>query len=191
VFFLSKPPEGEIRAFLLAQEDSPLSYPEVGATRDRAPVGYNVDHNRVRLGEGPKVFERAVSAIRQWKMFAMPWLKLCWPDAPIKAGATVAVLAAHFGFWSLNACRIVYELGTGTNADKYGFAYGTLTGHAEVGEERFSVEFHEEDGAVWYDLYSFSRPTGLARLAYPFSRALQRRFIRDSKNAMCKFVEES
>lgn len=42
--------------------------------------------------------------------------------------------------------------------ERYGFAYGTLAGRAEVGEERFSVEWDKADGAVWYDSYASSRP---------------------------------
>jgi hypothetical protein len=38
---------------------------------------------------------------------------------------------------------------------------------------------------VWYDLYAFSRPGHfVARLGYPLGRRLQRRFARESKQAM-------
>ncbi|MGO9272051.1 MAG: DUF1990 family protein [Terriglobia bacterium] len=56
--------------------------------------------------------------------------------------------------------------------------------HPEIGEERFTVEFHPDDQTVWYDIYARSRPHPLARLAYPITRALQKRFARDSKSAM-------
>jgi len=74
-------------------------------------------------------------------MFDMPWVELWWPDTPIKVDATVAVLISHFGFWSLNACRIVYEIDERGACERFGFAYGTLPQHGERGEERFSVEF--------------------------------------------------
>lgn len=118
----------------------------------------------------------------------MPWIDLCWPDTPIEEGATVAVLASHYGFWSLNACRIVYVLEEHGAVEKYGFAYGTLPDHAAYGEERFTVEYDTQDGTVWYDLFAFSRPHPLARFGYPFTRALQRRFARDSKVAMRKAI---
>jgi uncharacterized protein (UPF0548 family) len=70
--------------------------------------GYTVDHSRVQLGQGVVAFALAIEAIRQWKMFSMPWLNLCWPQTPIEVGATVALLTSLFGFWSLNACRMVY-----------------------------------------------------------------------------------
>jgi hypothetical protein len=41
-------------------------------------------------------------------MFSMPWVNLHWPSAPIQVGTDVAVSVHHLGFYSLNACRIVY-----------------------------------------------------------------------------------
>jgi len=185
MFLSSRPDQAAIRSFLAAQENQPFSYPHVGASRDRAPDGYAVDHNRVQLGHGAAVFERAADALRRWRMFEMPWIELCWPNTPVMTGATVAVLVSHFGFWSLNACRVVYLIDDHGTCEKFGFAYGTLPAHAEIGEERFTVEFHSEDESVWYDIYAFSRPSSpLARVAYPFARSLQRRFARDSKAAM-------
>ncbi|MHB8411319.1 MAG: DUF1990 domain-containing protein [Candidatus Acidiferrales bacterium] len=189
MFFLSKPDPDLIRKFLVAQEGQPFSYAQVGASRQQAPDGYNVDHNRVQLGHGSGVFERARSAIRQWKMFDMPWVDLCWPETPIEVNATVAVLISHAGFWSLNACRIVYVVEEPGAGERYGFAYGTLRQHGEHGEKRFAVEFHPDDQSVWYDIYAFSRPSFMAALAYPYTRGLQRRFARDSISAMRKAVE--
>ncbi|GAC1667602.1 MAG: hypothetical protein NVS9B4_23480 [Candidatus Acidiferrum sp.] len=122
-------------------------------------------------------------------MFNMPWMDLCWPDTPIDAGASVAVLVAHLGFWSLNACRIVYVIEEQGSLEMFGFAYGTLPDHAEHGEERFTVEFNSEDQTVWYDLYALSQPSAIARLAYPFTRALQKRFAIDSMSAMQRAIQ--
>jgi uncharacterized protein (UPF0548 family) len=188
MFFLKRPQPELIRAFLARQEGCAFSYVHVGASRADAPKGYTVDHNRIRLGSGTECFDRAVRAFRQWKMFEMPWVELCWPDTPIQAGANVAVLVTHFGTWSLNAARIVYMIEEHGTRKRFGFAYGTLKEHAERGEERFSVELHADDGSVWYDLYAFSRPNLLARLGYPLARSLQKRFARESKSAMQKAV---
>ncbi|MCU1295916.1 MAG: hypothetical protein JWO91_194 [Acidobacteriaceae bacterium] len=70
---------------------------------------------------------------------------------------------------------------------RFGFAYGTLGEHAESGEERFAVEWNQAEDAVWYDILAFSRPhKALAKLGYPLSRVLQKRFAEDSKAAMLK-----
>jgi uncharacterized protein (UPF0548 family) len=185
----SKPSVAAINAFISAQQKESFSYAEVGSSRQQAPSGYTVDHNRIQLGEGVDTFERAKSAIRQWKMFEFPWIQLCWPDRPIEPGTAAAVLVSHFGFWSMNACRIVYVVDEHGSAERYGFAYGTLSDHAEMGEERFTVEFNRNDQSVWYDIYAFSRPHTLARVTYPLSRGLQKRFAKDSLDAMQKAVQ--
>ena len=117
-------------------------------------------------------------------MFYMPWVRLCWSTAPIEVGTNVAVLVSHLGVFSLNPARIVYVI---DEPRRFGFAYGTLRGHAEIGEERFSVE-HLADDSVLYDLYAFSRPGPLACLGYPYARALQKKFARESLEAMKAYV---
>ncbi|MGB2670547.1 MAG: DUF1990 domain-containing protein [Candidatus Acidiferrum sp.] len=189
MFCSSRPLRSSIDAFISAQRDQKFSYAEAGSSREQAPTGYTVDHYRIKLGQGSDTFERAKRAIRRWQMFEISWTSLCWPDTPIAPGANVAVLVSHLGFWSMNACRIVYVFDENDSPEKYGFAYGTLLDHGEIGEERFTVEYNPEDETVWYDLYAFSRPTPLVRLAYPFARALQKRFARESKLAMLKAVQ--
>ena len=191
MFLIAKPTEESIRRFLETQKKSSFSYAEVGATHNgNTPNGYTVDHNRVQLGRGRETFDRAIEAVRSWKMFDLSWTKLYFDDTPIEVGRTVAILIKHFGFWSLNAARIVYVLDETTDAiEKFGFAYGTLTEHGERGEERFSVEYHKQDEGVWYDLYAFSQPNYfLAKLGYPASRYLQKQFALESKAAMQRAV---
>ena len=192
MFFFKKPGQETIREFLAAQKQQKFSYPQVSASRTEPPSGYILDHNRMRLGEGRIVFERAKNAIKQWKMFDMAWLELFWPDTAIEPGSTVALVVSHLGFWSLNAARIVYTVEEERGVlERYGFAYGTLPDHAEMGEERFTVEFHPGDESVWYDIYAFSRPRPVALMAFPYTRALQKKFASDSKFAMQKAVRDA
>jgi uncharacterized protein (UPF0548 family) len=191
MLLVKRPDDAAIVRFLDDQRHQPFSYPEIGATRSVPPNGYNIDHNRIRLGDGPDAFARAVDALRRWKMFDLGWVKLVPGDAPIMEGSCVAILVKHFGFWSLNASRIVYVDGDDNPEERFGFAYGTLPGHVERGEERFIVEYHPEDNSVWYDLFAFSRPQDLlATIGYPVSRRLQRRFARDSLRAMKDAVKK-
>lgn len=106
----------------------------------------------------------------------------------MEAGTTVAVVARHYGLWSVNVSRVVYEVDDEKDGVKrYGFAYGTLPEHAERGEERFIVEWSREDDSVHYDVLAFSRPNHLlVLLGYPLARAAQRRFARDSLAAMVR-----
>jgi uncharacterized protein (UPF0548 family) len=190
MLLVQRPDEAAIVRFLDDQRHRPFSYPDIGATRSVTPRGYNIDHNRIRLGKGPAVFATAVDALRHWKMFDLGWVTLVPDDAPITRGSCVAILVKHFGFWSLNASRIVY-VDADDDPQRFGFAYGTLPGHVEQGEERFSVEHHLDDDSVWYDLFAFSRPKDiLATIGYPISRWLQRRFARDSLRAMKDAVKK-
>jgi uncharacterized protein (UPF0548 family) len=146
----------------------------------------------MELGKGEDTWQRATEAICAWRMFSMPWVSLYWPSAPIQVGTNVAVSVQHLGFYSLNACRIVYVVDEESPIKRFGFAYGTLAEHAETGEERFTIEWNREDDWVWYDILAFSRPRKmLARLGYPLSRLLQRRFAKDSKAAMLRAVRDS
>jgi uncharacterized protein (UPF0548 family) len=187
--FLSRKPDAEtVRQFILSQQALPFSYREVGATRDETPPqNFTADHNRTRLGEGEKVYQRAVAALKRWEQFNLGWVTIVPTDTPIAVGQGVAVRAYTFGFWSLSATRIVYLIEEpGPPVQRFGFAYGTLPNHVECGEERFTIERLEDD-SVWYDIYAFSRPQqALARLASPITRTLQKRFIRESLAIMKK-----
>ena len=184
----SPPSEKQISAFLDQQRALSCSYPEVGDSRDKSPLGYAIDHNRVELGQGEAAFAAACQALREWKMFPSPWTRITPNTAPLEQGQVVAMIAHVYGVWWLNACRIVYTLDETGPVRRFGFAYGTLPAHVECGEERFSVELHA-DGRVWYDLRAFSKPRYWpVRLAKPLARGLQRRFARESMQAMQRAV---
>ena len=190
MFLLREPSISALKSFLHAQQGQSFSYQEIGASREQTHAGYDVDHNRVLLGSGEEAFGKAIAALRAWKMFDLGWCRIYPSNAPIEVGTTVAILINHFGFWSLNASRIVYVIDEDGLLRRYGFAYGTLAEHGEIGEERFSVEWKQEDGSVWYDLYAFSTPGHiLAKFGYPLSRRLQKRFIEGSKMAMGRAVK--
>ena len=183
---LGRPSPDEIRAFLDRQRGAPFSYPDVGATRSTPPPGWAVDHNRIRLGQGRADFEAACAAVRRWEMFRIGWVEIQGADAPLATGLVIGPLAHVFGVWFMNACRVVYLI---DEERRFGFAYGTLPAHAESGEERFSVEWREEDDSVWYDLLAFSRPgQWLTRLGEPVVRRLQKRFAKASMAAMERAV---
>jgi uncharacterized protein (UPF0548 family) len=124
-------------------------------------------------------------------MYETGWTKLCWPDAPITGGTVVGVPGRHFGLWSLNSCRIVYviEEKQASPLRRYGFAFGTLPGHVERGEERFTAEWHRADDSVSYEVFAIARTAHpLARAGPPFVRLVQRRFAAASLQAMAAAV---
>ena len=190
MLLFSEPSEQQINRFLERGSSLEFSYSELGATNSAMlPPLFTVDRNRIQLGSGPLAWHQAVDAIRTWEMFSIPWVRLCWPTAPIAEGTNVAVLAHRIGLFWLNACRIVYLIDEDGPTKRFGFAYGTLTEHAESGEERFLVEWNHGTDAVSYELLAFSRPNQfLSRVGYPLARRLQKQFAPDSKAAMIRAV---
>jgi len=189
MFWLKRPSRNQISQFLDFHKDAPFSYSEVGNTAGDLPTGYRIDHNRQKLGRGAETYERAVAALKHWKQFDLGWVQIVPDETPIEVGAVVGVLTRHFGFWSLNACRIVYLIDESGPVRKFGFAYGTLSDHVERGEERFTIEHDLADGAVWYDILAFSQPSKLlVKLVLPVARMLQKRFAEDSKRRMLNSV---
>lgn len=180
---LTRPDAERVQAHRDAQRPLAFSYPGVGVTRDDgdAPAGYDHDRNREPLGRGERVFMVAREAIRRWEMFPPPLATIEPKGIPIAEGEVAGVVMRVFGLWFLSAARIVYVI---DEPRRFGFAYGTLPGHVEAGEERFLVEWLPDDTVV-YTIVAFSQPRyWLARLGKPIARRLQRRFVRLSKRRM-------
>lgn len=100
--------------------------------------------------------------------------------------------------WTVNPLEVVRlrvddsgKGGDGRPRKRFAFAHGTLGGHLLAGEERFSVEL-ASDGEVFYEAYAFSRPAhALSVLGYPVVRLMQKKFHRDSSEAMRRIVREA
>jgi uncharacterized protein (UPF0548 family) len=185
-----KPSEAFIRQFLAEQARLDFSYAAVGATFGEIPTGFVVDRTRIRLGEGEKVFLVAKQALSRWDQFRLGWVESQPKDLPIEKDAVVAVLARTMIVWWLNACRIVRTVDESGPIARYGFAYGTLPEHAEMGEERFLIEWNRADDSVWFDILAFSRPKHpIVRLAYPIVRRTQKRFGREAAASMLRSVQ--
>lgn len=176
------PQSKSLAAFLAREKQLAPTYQQHGASSKPEKVpGFDNDFQRVNIGQGAAAFEQACEAIRHWRMFPPAWTIILPPDTPIRAGETLAMYAKAFGLWWRNSCRIIYVI---DEPGRFGFAYGTLPGHIECGEELFLVE-QDDSGQVWYTLRAFSKPKRwYAKLAYPMMRMFQARFRRDSAQAM-------
>lgn len=155
----------------------------------RAPLPRGLAHDifRSELGRGIAAFAAARAAFRRWHEFDLGWVSVLNPDTPIETGALVGVEARTAGLWSVNVSRITETVDTPT---AFGFLYTTTALHMEAGQERFVLEFDPTTEAVSYLLEAVSRPRHwLARLGYPFTRAMQHRFARDSHARMRRAVQ--
>ena len=184
MFFARRPSAAVIERFLRESQHLPLSYAAPGLVRQPSSAR-GVDEQVVAIGHGPIDFARAQHALASWRQFDLGWVELFPAGAAIAPGTTVAVLIRHLGFWSLNGCRVVYAVGAAEREARFGFAYGTLTNHAESGEELFEVFLDRQTDDVMYRIRARSWPQApLACLGQPIVRALQERFRRDSAAVM-------
>lgn len=150
----------------------PLTYDEVGATVAGAlPAGYHHLDRVTVVGQGREVFEWAASYLLGWAVQRRAGLRVATSSAVAEPGA-VAVLRLGPGPFALRApVRVVQVV---DEPDRRGFAYGTLRGHPESGEELFVLE-HASDGEVTLRITAFSRPRSLlARVSGPLGRLVQR-----------------
>lgn len=146
---------------------SDLTYTEVGATADAVlPAGYH--HVRVSRSLGVADFDAAAEAVMTWQLQERSGVRrISGPDR-VALGADVT-----FRFFGQKVpCRVVDVV---DEPDRRGFAYGTLPGHPESGEERFVVERDPATGEVALIVTAFSRPAvWRTKLAGPLGRLLQR-----------------
>jgi len=185
---LRQPSDAAVEAFLRAESRLPFSYAEVGATGGTPPSsGYKVDDYGVKLGRGEAVYDRARAAIDAWKVYPPSWFRV-YPDgdAAPRPDLVFVTRIHHLGLWSLNSCRVIETWDErGVTRARHGFSFGTLPGHEEQGEERFSLIWDLATGDVHYKVLAFSRPRGsLARLGTPVARWLQGRFARETCETM-------
>jgi len=184
MFLARRPSPENIDRFLRESQDLPLSYSPMGIVKaDSARP--DLDQSTVAIGHGKADFERARAALLAWRQFDIGWVETFPRRAPVAVGTVVAVLIRHLGFWSLNGCRVLYSVGSLDDVARFGFAYGTLTNHAEAGEELFEVSIDSTTAEVMYRIRATSWPQAtLTRVGHPIVRVLQARFRRHSAEAM-------
>jgi uncharacterized protein (UPF0548 family) len=168
-------------------ESTQPTYSDLGATLNgERPQGFRHDHYDAVLGMGPEVFERAVEGLRGWRAHSLSGIRVFPADRPIEKGATVVVTLGISLMALVAPCRIVEVV---EDEDKWGFAYGTLPGHPEQGEEAFVVS--RSSNRVIFEVTAFSRPGDrLVRLSGPLGRGIQRAGTKGYLRALKRFVGE-
>ncbi len=148
-----------------------LTYAEVGGTRGDLPPGYQHLRRSLVVGVGVDCFREASTTLLEWEMHRRAGVSVRASSESVIEGA-VAVLRLGWGPFGVNApVRVVYVI---DEEHRKGFAYGTLPGHPERGEEAFVVELRD-GGEVAFTISAFSRPASLlARAGGPVGRAVQR-----------------
>lgn len=152
-----------------------LTYPEVGATAGALPAGYDHLVRSRTVGAGEDAFRAAAERLMGWDMHRSAGLEVRPTAARAALGARV-VLRLGWGPLRLEApCEVVRVL---DEPRRQGFAYGTLEGHPERGEELFRLDLRP-DGTVVLSITAFSRPAAWwVRAGAPAARCVQERVTR-------------
>ncbi|UQX86883.1 DUF1990 domain-containing protein [Jatrophihabitans telluris] len=147
-----------------------LTYPEVGQTQgETLPSGYDwLERTATLTGTD---FLAASQALLAWQVQLNAGVGV---EASALHVVADAVVTLRLGIGPLRVgapCRIVYVV---DEPWRRGFAYGTLPGHPESGEELFLLQV-APTGGVTLTIRAFSRPSSrLAKLATPVARSMQR-----------------
>jgi uncharacterized protein (UPF0548 family) len=150
---------------------APLTFAAPGATDRLPPAGYDVLRRSRVLGRGRACFAAVASALSGWEVHEGAGLGVAASEAEAREGADVDLLVGIGRARLRVPCRVV-KVWDG-DARK-GFAYATLPGHPEAGEEAFEVVL-AADGTVRGVVTAYSRPAWLlARAGGPVSRLAQR-----------------
>ncbi|MFI1804880.1 DUF1990 family protein [Streptomyces californicus] len=156
---------------------STFTYPETGATRHGPlPRGYHHLHHRAPVGRGEADLAAAGAAITEWRMHRASGAGVEASARRAEPGGDVRVSLGLGPLRFTAPCEVVWT--AYGEEGRTGFAYGTLAGHPERGEECFVVEL-ADDGTVWFTVLAFSRPAAwYTRLAGPLVPTVQRWYAR-------------
>ncbi len=166
-----------------------VSYDAVGATRPEVDhwtghAGYRSYERTVRLGQGQRCWDAAVTAALAWGVKTRSGFTV---EPALPAGACVQAderywLLARVGLLTVREPVLIVAVVDESN--RRGFAYGTLDGHPVSGEEAFIVH-RAPDGAVSLTLRSLTRPgRGWWRPVFPAALVAQRWYRRQYLRAL-------
>jgi len=131
------------------------------------PAGYRHLRKSSVIGGGRERFDEAAAQGMRWGMLRGAGLRVTATTEVAEVGSEVLV---HLGP-VVAPCRVVYVV---DEPDRSGFAYGTLPGHPESGEELFLVRYGPK-GDVIAEVSAFSRhATWWSRLGAPLTLLVQR-----------------
>jgi uncharacterized protein (UPF0548 family) len=163
-----------------------LSYHHVGSTLTPEPPSGVPERLVTREVDGS--LAAATAALRAWALHRGIRGAIHPAEAALAIGTTLLVVAPFGPFQMAVPDRIV---GLVDDPERFGFAYGTLDGHAEAGEELFLAE-QVAPGRLRLTLRIHARPgTTLARIGTPVVILLQRAAARRYLDAWSEAIRRA
>jgi uncharacterized protein (UPF0548 family) len=177
----TRPSVAELRALAEISGSGSLTYAPIGISATAVPpAGYRLDVWSRSLVGGDDVFDRAVDALRNWRVHRGAGL-IVEAVGPPTVGLVVAMAAPLPVGYVEVVCRVV---GVVDQPDRCGLTYRTLSAHPEQGEESFTV-VRVAGGDISFEIVAASRPRHLlARTFPPVARRLQNDATSRYLNAM-------
>ncbi|MBO8188589.1 DUF1990 family protein [Streptomyces spirodelae] len=165
-----------------------FSYTPVGRTAHGVtPPAFRALCVHTWLGSGEAVFAAASRAVLEWRMHRAMGVRMVTDAERAAPGVRVTVGLGAGRLRVHGPCRVVWAVDGERRA---GWAYGTLPGHPQCGEEAFWVE-HAEDGRVRLSVWAYSRPAvWWTRAAGPVVPALQRLYAHRCGQVLRRLVRE-
>lgn len=174
---LTKPKDSKVYELLARPMD--FRHP-TGSLKSGCPSGFVVTQDSAELGDSRNfsIAKEGIRAMAHFPSWTTPYVTTLAPESPM------ALVSRQLGFYCLNLCKVIEVI---DNSNRFGFVYGATSQHAECGEEIFVVS--KLGNKTIYHIKSHSRPGHpLAWLGYPIVRNLQKKFMRDSCQAIQRYV---
>lgn len=163
------------RSLVERSRGASLTYEPVGISLGWRPVpdGFrDVTYSR-QLGSGEEVYRKVGYALMHWEINSKAGFQVQAQHEQVRLGERVGVVLPMLGVLGVSAiCEVVAIVAEG---DVTGFAYGSLPGHPQCGEESHLLE-HRADDSVWLTIRIVSKPAvWFTKVSGPVGRAVQKR----------------
>ncbi len=148
-----------------------LTYGEVGESlAAQMPAGYRHSDVCVRVGKGWDTFDLAADAVMTWQVQRGAGLDV---TASAESAAVGVVAIVRLGIGPIGVDGPNRVVAVVDEPHRRGYAYGTLEGHPEKGEQAFLVEI-DDDETVTFTVRAFTRVASvLAFLGGPLNAKVQ------------------
>lgn len=183
---LGRPSAAQLDRLLEQARGSSLTYDHVGSTLSPIDERRPLHQQHLVLGHGPEAFDSAKLGLRRWTCHGGIRATVHPGDAVVEVGSTLLVVLPVGPVRIVVPDRVVAVV---DEPDRFGFAYGTLDGHQERGEESFVAQLLDDGtvrGTITVDAVAATLP---ARLVAPVVGRFQRLAVTRYLSAWRVFVE--
>lgn len=183
--YVGRRSEATLERLLASAHGAALSYGHVGSTLVDGDVPGVPD--RTFSIEVTGTLAAAAATLRRWAPHAGINARIVPDGSAMEPGSTLLVVAPFGPFEMAVPDRVIAVV---DEPDRFGFAYGTLAGHAEAGEEAFLAEQITPDRLRLTVRVQARAATLLARLGTPVVVLLQKAAAQRYLQAWAAAIEE-